>query len=62
MLYKKLKNLDLNNDEKVIIADLTFQEIRTKVISKDHISCKSYSADHKASYMGFINCGKSAVW
>ena len=55
--------LDIKNDNGARIADMTFTQIQTKVLNKDHIPCKIYPQEsNNNSNLGFVQCCKEAVW
>ena len=55
-------NLDVKNDDGIVVADLIYLEIHTKVLDKEKLPCKSYQVENNNDYLGFINCCKEALW
>jgi hypothetical protein len=55
-------NLDLKNDDDIVVADIIYQEIHTRVLDKENLPCKRYGVESNNDYLGFVNCCKEALW
>ena len=54
--------MDVKNDDGVVVADVIYSEIHTKVLNKEQLPCKSYEVESNGNCLGFVNCCKEALW